>query len=770
MFLKKIEITGFKSFAKRTALDFSSAGVFNGGKNIGITAIVGPNGSGKSNVADALRWAMGEQSMKNLRGKKNQDVIFAGSGKKAQLGSAQVSIYLDNSQKKVPVDYEEIIITRKVFRDGESEYLINGSRVRLIDVIDLLAKAGIGQRSYCIINQGMADQILNANLFERRSIIEEAAGVKEYQIKKERSERKLKSTKANLERTEGLLKEIEPHLKILKRQSQKAQKGEEYRGILKQKQNELFGYLWKNFSDEENNLMEDGEDFGREIMVIQREIDEAREKLMGESKNSGNLQEKISILEEKQRSLDYSANNLERDILVEEGKIALEKERQKGLQIMETIPVGIDLIKEKLQEIRKNQNSLIVAINKARTVEDLKEIKKIAEPIFDKIRELSDGVEKGKIEKRKLDADLEKQRKYFEERIENMTKKVEDFRKEQEKIKENVKKVKEEIAKLIQQDKEERREAIKLEDLSRRKQFEMEKIKERHNGLKIELVKIQVRKEDLEKRIKQEMGTSPEKIDYRGVKADVEQTEREIFRLKSQLEQIGAIDSMVLEECKETQERYDFLSKESGDLKEAIVSLQKIVKEMDRKIKSRFEDTFENINNKFQEYFKIIFNGGKAGIEKIEVKARMKKEENVAEEDENKNNLPEEYDEEETRLGVEITAVPPGKKIASLGMLSGGERALTSLAFLFAIISFNPPPFAILDEVEAALDEANSKRFSRILQQLSGKTQFVLITHNRQTMREAAVLYGVTMNDDGASQLLSVKLDQVGEKGEINRG
>ena len=169
-----------------------------GGARCGITAIVGPNGSGKSNVADAIRWAIGEQSSKNLRGKKSEDVIFAGTDKKGRLGTASVTLYFDNSDKRIPIEFAEVSVTRKVYRSGESEYLINGSRVRLMDIVDLLAKAGIGKDSYCVITQGMSDSVLNASAIERRAIFEDAAGVKQYQIEKERALRKLESTRENL--------------------------------------------------------------------------------------------------------------------------------------------------------------------------------------------------------------------------------------------------------------------------------------------------------------------------------------------------------------------------------------------------------------------------------------------------------------------------------------------------------------------------------------------------------------------------------------------
>ncbi len=179
MYLKKLEISGFKSFANKTSLDFlPECDIASGARparnasrsdsgRCGITAIVGPNGSGKSNVADAIRWAIGEQSSKNLRGKKSEDVIFSGTDKKGRLGTASVTLYFDNSDKRIPIEFAEVSISRKVYRSGESEYLINGSRVRLLDIVDLLAKAGIGKDSYCVITQGMSLQPWNVGLFSK---------------------------------------------------------------------------------------------------------------------------------------------------------------------------------------------------------------------------------------------------------------------------------------------------------------------------------------------------------------------------------------------------------------------------------------------------------------------------------------------------------------------------------------------------------------------------------------------------------------------------
>lgn len=778
MLLKKLEITGFKSFAKKTVLDFSSTGVFsNGKKNIGITTIVGPNGSGKSNVADALRWALGEQSSKNLRSKKSEDVIFAGSDKKAKLGSAQVSIHLDNF-KKQGLDYEEIVVTRKVYRSGEGEYLINGSKVRLVDVIDILAKGGIGQRSYCIINQGMADQVLNASLNERRTIIEEAAGVKEFQVKKDRSERKLKRTQSNLERVKGLLIEIEPHLRMLKRQSRKAQKGAEYRIELKEKQNQLFGFLWNSFKNSKNSSEQEKAGLSREKVILEREVEDLQNKLQKESSGTNDLRGEISDLEEKERDLNYKISNLERQLIVEEGKMELERERQKNVQVVEAIPVGTDLIKKQLLSIKTDQDGLIKKIEGIKLPGDIKKLKEEARVISSKLYNLYEGVIKGRMEKKKPTNELNKQKEINLKKIGEMMESVKEMKTRQVKMKKEEEKIKKEISDLIKRDREEKKEAIKLEDLLRRKQFDLDKAKDKYNEIRIEFAKTEIRGEDLLKRIKQELDVNPDKIKYtsdRKSELDVGKLENDIVRLKVLLEQSGAIDQSVLDEYEETQKRYDFLKKESEDLQEAIKSLKKIVIEMEANIKNKFEKTFQSIDKKFNDYFKIIFNGGKARLKKVKITKRVLSKEGNDEGKEllDKEATLEEENEEEDEInqsvGVEIIAEPPGKKISNLRVLSGGERALTSIALLFAIISHNPPPFAILDEIEAALDEANSKRFGKILNQFSGKTQFVLITHNRETMRQAAVLYGVTMGNDGISQLLSVKLDQVGTEGEIKK-
>jgi len=767
MYLKQVEITGFKSFANKTVLEFKSAESFGSGQEAtGITAIVGPNGSGKSNVSDAIKWAMGEQSMKTLRGKKSEDVIFAGSGTKTRLSSAQVRLFFDNSDKRIPLEYDEVIITRKLFRSGESEYLINGGKVRLLDIQDLLAKAGVGRESYCVINQGMSDSVLNATPIERRSVIEDAAGVKQYQIKKDRALKKLDSTIENIERTSALIREIEPHLKMLKRQAEKAQQGKEISVKLKEKQTSLYSYLWHTFQTEQEKFSQEKNIIGARMMNMQREVDKLSDELTKEAPQM-ETDDKKQDLEKKRSVLQQELNEAERELIITEGRIVVEKEKLARQKVVEMIPVDLRYVQKSLDNIRKNQEILIQRVEAAENMEQLQDIKEFARAIQQELHDLYEQAGKGKVEVRK---DTTKEQQEIQERIDHMETKKKDCSVREEKIRKGIVEIDGAIREEIERSRKMREHFFEMERSVRSKQEELNRLKDQFNEAKIKLARIEVREEDLTAEIREQLKREPKELDHDGIAVEREMLEREISRLKVQMEQIGGIDPMILQEYQETNARFEFLTQESLDLQNAIGSLSQVIREMDQKIGEQFEKALEQINKEFSEYFKIIFGGGKAELIKIKnQKSKIKKNDAEMQLDEQQEDATEEGNEDNKKdeIGVEIYACPPGKKITNLSMLSGGERSLTSLALLFAIIAHNPPPFAILDEVEAALDEANSRRFSKILQELSAHTQFIAISHNRETMRQAALLYGVTMGDDGISKLLSVKLDQVGQGGKI---
>jgi len=764
MYLKKLEIIGFKSFANKTVIDFMPAdleeeikkgGVENAEKKKkGITAIVGPNGSGKSNIADAIRWVMGEQSMKNLRGKKSEDVIFAGSGAKGKLNYASVSLHLDNSDKKIPVDFSEVIIRRKIYRSGGSEYQINGSKVRLIDIVDLLAKAGVGKDSYSVVNQGMSDAVLNASVSERKTILEDAAGVKQYQIKKERALKKLDTTNKNLLQVNALLTEIEPHLRILKRQADKAQKGAEIKNKLKSLQEKYFAFLWHSFQSERDESFNQKEELGKEMMLVQREVDKLNDFVKNESQKlrQNKKQDELKF----ERDKVYRTINInEKEVMMTEGKMEILRDRIRQQIVVQAIPVDKKYIQEKLNKIYAEQKKVNEKIIQVKNLEELEEVKKIVLDLEKELAVLMKDIDKGNVEGKKTKEQMEIEKKgNFE--LAEMQKNIKALKKEIAQARAKIEEINEKIREEVARDAKAREGFFKAEDELRKSQRRLDGLKDKFNDAKVALARIEVREEDLISEAKEDLRMDIKELKFDGEKINKYETEQKISRFKMQMEQIGGIDPLIVEEYEETNNRYETLKQESRDLEAAIVSLLEVAKEMDKKIDKVFAEAFEKINAEFEKYFKIIFGGGRASL----VKAKKKKSVKIKTEDGEE--IEGEIDENENQkeeTGIDIYACPPGKKISNLSMLSGGERSLTSLALLFAIISYNPPPFSMLDEVEAALDEANSQRFSKILKKLSSRTQFVAITHNRETMRQASYIYGATMGEDGISKLLSIKLE-----------
>lgn len=763
MYLKKLELSGFKSFATKTVLDFLPDCDIAGGGKCGITAIVGPNGSGKSNVADAIRWAIGEQSSKNLRGKKSEDVIFAGTEEKSRLGTASVTLYFDNTDKRIPIEFSEVAITRKVHRSGEGEYLINGSRVRLLDVVDLLAKAGIGKDSYCVITQGMSDAVLNASPLERRAIFEDAAGVKQYQIEKERALRKLESVRENLIRVDSLTVEIEPHLKNLRRQAEKASQAKEIASKLRAKQELLYGFLWHTFSEERSGLIARRQAIEAAITQLEQEtmMLETQSKRAATAMETNDQEEKI---EGEIIRLRQELNEVVREASLLEGRREAEIEKQKEREEIEIIPVDLAFVQSRLEEIGVLQVTLIDKLQGVERLEDLQAIRECAAVVRQRIADLRSQAGEGSVKMKKVLSLPEAERVAAAARLSDIESRLSSLHATIKALEQQVAEKSVSLGAVRERGKTEREAYFLAEKEFREKEHLLQRKKDELNDLKVGLARVEVREEDLTALVHEELSVAPDTLQYDGTPVEREQLEREVARLKVEVEHVGTIDPLVVDEFQETEKRFTFLSTQSEDLKRAAESLREVVKEMDHKIDVAFKDAFKEINRRFAEYFQIIFGGGKASLEIVKVKVRKLADEANESEDElgDVETTPEAYD-----IGIEIAACPPGKRIHNLSMLSGGERSLTSLALLFAIISHNPPPFAVLDEVEAALDEANSRRFSKMLAELSEHTQFIAITHNRETMAQAGLLYGVTMAKDGVSKLLSVRLDQVGEGGKV---
>src|SRR5680860_130429 len=429
MYLKKLETIGFKSFANKIVLDFPR----------GMTAIVGPNGSGKSNVADAVKWVLGEQSMKSLRGKKGEDLIFTGSATKAKMSVASVSLFLDNSDKKIPIDYDEVVVTRKLFRNGDSEYLINKSKVRLGDIIDLLAKSGVSQRGYCVINQGMADSILAATPAERMVIFEEATGVRQFQIKKQQSINKLEATKRNLERVTDLLSEIEPRLTSLRRQASRAQKRGEVEINLRNEQERLYSNIWKSLNHNNKKHQTDKEDLDKFIGNLLVELEQVKVKLSQNDNKNENYQPQLNEFQKELGILQVKLNELARNVSVFDGRIQVENERKEKIEHPEYVPINLGYVKEKLSGIILIYNKFLSLFDEKVNLNEVEKIKKESLEVRQKIELSLAEVQSGKINynDQKIIYDDSNLRKLQEEK-EEFQSEIREYNEKYQKVKEKI--------------------------------------------------------------------------------------------------------------------------------------------------------------------------------------------------------------------------------------------------------------------------------------------------------------------------------------------
>jgi len=1021
MYLQRIELQGFKSFANKTVLEFPTPNKKD--NTSGITAIVGPNGSGKSNVVDAVRWVLGEQSLKLLRGKKATDVIFSGSAKKSQMGLAEVSLHLNNEDKGAPIDYSEIVITRRLYRDGNSEYLLNKNEVRLFDIVMLLAKANFGQNTYSIIGQGMVDKIVNYSGAERKEFFDEATGVKQYQIKRDRSVNKLRRSRENLEQAKILIKELEPHLKSLTRQVNKLHQRQELEKELKEIQEKYYGKLWQDLGKHYEELALSYNTWDKQRLRLENKISELQNRL-DEIGQEGSRTDEFNRLQEQYQALQNKQNEILKELTIIRGKLDLEyakigkqdlswmenrkaeleqklkdlnndiknfdlrlksnsqklsdKERslqvvndelavwQNNLEIMQdefyrlksgggrinhgwesvravlelknsiagifgtvsdigrvknsryeaalasaagnrlqavvvdndetavkciswlkanrlapvtffplnrlkeyaasheakelareegAVGLAVDLVSFETRFVKVFQqvfgSTVIVGdleiakrlgINRERMVTldgdvlektgimkggfkkaEFLSWKSVEDKFFPeaKIKEISSL--KAKLEEQRRDRDqllsqiasLKGEIQLDEARVKNVKAEESAYRVEKEKIigslaeanltpeqqdqyfKDLQKKKEEQEKELSKLDKEfnaardqidqfnfeaekKKQEILSTQQEMHNLQNELNKINDSLSGVKIELAKVETRKEDVFLSIKEDLGEDfkfSSREDFGEI--DLEDFKSRIDRLKKQLELIGGIDPEIEKEYNEVKTRFEFLSQQSEDLEKAIKDLEKVVEELDKLIKSQFEDEFKKINRDFSRYFKQLFEGGSAKLVLVQKQAEQTEaeilREQMAQADSSAplegEDVGEVSDEKEAKqalhvedklfladMGIDIEACPPGKKIKSITMLSGGEKTMTALALICAIIFNNPSPFILFDEVDAALDESNSSKFSGIVRELSHKTQFIIITHNRAIMSASDVLYGVTMQGDGVSRLLSLKL------------
>lgn len=980
MYLKEIRAHGFKSFADPIKIDLEK----------GITGVVGPNGSGKSNVVDAIRWVLGEQSVKSLRGDGNMaDVIFSGSKSRKASHVASVTLVFDNSDNYLPIKFQEVSVTRRVYQDGTNEYLLNNEKCRLKDITDLFIDSGVAKESFNIISQGKIDEIIATKPNERRVIFEEAAGVVKYRKRKEEALRKLDRTHDNMNRVGDIIKELEVQVEPLKKQKEQAinylnikeelehieiallahdistmnetyqqekqkiqklneeilnlstssnvseTKIEEEKLSLNKLEQELSTLQQqllisikeveqassqkqillerKNYEVDDNKihqqivgLKEQEEHIQNEIASLTRTIEEKMNEALEKSKESLVKEEELqkikqiqeqtkkdlsnsimeqtrlnhqierlkdsiennSILPSSVRSIlnhptlsgiyDVLGNVLEMDdvyktaistvlgasashLIVEtseDAKRAIRylKEQNLGratfypLQVMRPkaiepnillnlkkvngfVDVASNLVKydPKYKNVILNQlGNVLIATNldSAQILSRITQLRYRIITLDGQVINIGGSLTGGATfhfkntitEKQELEESFKKQKK-VEENIRSLENKINEldhqyqiiedekylFKKEEVELQEivNVKKrlkeeylnqyqtvkseqqgmnqlldnslsaeeekaietyyekvrKKEELEsnlKNLEQEKKTLQDSISLKEFEARKENSFFQAKSKElKELEINVNRYDVKLDHALTTLSENYNMTYEKAKKQGpLEMEVDRARNKVGELKRALKELGIVNLAAPDEYDRISTRYEFLLSQREDLVHAENTLLEIMRQLDEVMEKEFLETFKVIQENFNQTFKELFKGGYAEL-------KLTNPDNILE------------------TGVEIIASPPGKKLNSISLLSGGEKTFTAISLLFAILKSRPVPFCILDEVEAALDEVNVDSFGNYLTTLQEKTQFILITHKKKTMEYAKVLYGITMQESGVSKLVSVRLEDL---------
>jgi chromosome segregation protein len=749
MYLKELEINGFKSFASKSSLNFDSP----------ISAIVGPNGSGKSNIAEAFRFVLGEQSFKSMRGKRGEDLIFSGTNSAGKQSRASVKVYFDNSDKSLPVDFEEVTIERTVYRDGVNEYKINNSVVRLKDVAELLSNANVGSSGHHIISQGEADRILNTTPKERKTILEEALGLKIFEYKKAESQKKLEKTDENIKQVQSLRREIAPHIKFLKKQVEKIEEGKQIKLKLVELYKEYFKRESLYLKYKKQELAHAIDEPKKRLEDIDNKIAEYR--AVAEKEEQTELKEQVQSLQNDVTQVNSEKSNLIRQQGQTEGE----------LQSLEKLLSKQEVVKKELITVEQSEfDDLEQRTFKLHSeIENESDLMVIREKISQIISLISGFIkaQNGEEESGQQNQEMISEISQIKDRLSSIIKKIEIVNQKEKDLQEKLEKMREQLEADKTDSLVSEKEIIKLmtekndiQQVISKHSVKIHNFNQDEGNFKQELMEAHglsgrdaVDYEEIE--IKDgELKLQEKEIAYQDRQKQLDR-KKEIDRLKIKTEEFGSgSGEEIIREYDESNDRDKFLVTEIEDLEKSSESLKQLITDLEEKINKKFHEGIAKINSEFQKFFELMFGGGNASIRVVKLKTRKRRDTDLdfgQEEDE----MVEEESQEE---GLEVDVSLPRKKVKGLMMLSGGERALTSIALIFAMSQVNPPPFIILDETDAALDEANSRKYGDMIENLSAHSQLILITHNRETMGRAGVLYGVTMMQ-GISKLLSINFE-----------
>ena len=811
MNFKKLEITGFKSFSEKTSFFIEN----------GLTGIVGPNGCGKSNIVESLRWCMGENSAKSMRGSGMEDVIFSGTSNRPSKNISEVALLLNNENKEGPVQYkefDEISIRRKIEKDKGSKYYINDKEVRARDVQTFFADLSTGAHSPSLISQGRIGQLVTAKPIERKSILEEAAGISGIHARRQEAETRLNAAENNLKRADELKKQQQKQLDNLKKQAEEATRYKEISKEIKKIEAGLYYLKIREIEKDKKQILEKLSELDDEISAINIDFNHNNSLLEEENKKLAPLRDKkmesaaklqklnldmanlveeesrVKSLQEKlKKSIKTIESDLERersislDANLNEKRISKEKEEllkteNELLEVETSSFKELKASKAQLDSLQSQLNTILDQIEK-----DIDEDKKLTKKSFQELKKLVKKITSSQeeyAEKYGKDKSIQSDSIKRKERIKNIDIELENWRN----LKSNSEKMNFELSnrknKLLLElsDNQKNPERIatskgqnlqNLENTQKRNEEienELKEAEKKYNSINQNLKEIQLklsdlkenkarneatiegienRKKDLLHSVKNELNIIDEasilpQSDLSDISPNdlpsLEEQSKKTEKIKKQRDSLGSVNLRADEETKKYETEIKKMEDDRTDLYSAIVKLKTSINELNQKGRERLLEAFTKVNRKFNEVYTKLFNGGTAKIELVD-------------------------SDDPLEAGLEMYVSPPGKRLQSISLLSGGEQALTAMSLVFAVFLVNPSPICVLDEVDAPLDDANVTRFCGLLDELTKitKTKFIIITHHALTMSRMHRLYGVTMAEQGVSQLVSVDLEKAEE-------
>ena len=856
MNFKKLEVTGFKSFFEKTTFFIEP----------GLTGIVGPNGCGKSNIVEALRWCMGETSAKSMRGSGMEDVIFSGTSNKASKNISEVAITIDNSKKEGQgryIELDEILIKRKIEREKGSKYFINEKEVRAKDVQTFFADLSTGAHSPSIISQGRIGMIVTAKPAERKSVLEEAAGISGIHLRRHEAETRLNAAENNLKRSDELKRQQEKQLENLKKQAEEATKYKEMSEKIKSVEAGLYHLKFQEIEKETNEIKKKLDEVDKEMNLVKTDIAHNSELIEEENKKLQPLRDKrienISILQkinleitnlneeekrvkdlsikllnnikiiqsdlEREKSISLDASLNEKRILEEKNELLktekqlfdIEKKSEIDLDVSKSelkdqqikldtfLGKKLDSIDFKgqmkiLKEFEEINNTTIQNLNDSNIEEAKKNLNKFNGLLKNQIQTI-ESVDRNDltVNLKELVSDItSSQEKYAtsfgknqtirsdsikrKERIKNIDQELENWKDLKLNSEKMILELSERI-KNVESELEENQKNPEKIGISKGQNIQnLENTKKQNEDLDIEIKKAEAKYSLINQKIKMvqekftvlrenkaRLGATIEGIDQRkmdlvymvknelkieninnllslsdisGVEKmpTVEEQEQKLTGIKKNREALGSVNLRADVETEKFRKTIKKMEDDRADLVSAIVKLKASINELNQKGRERLLEAFNKVNRKFNEVFTKLFNGGTAKLELVD-------------------------SDDPLEAGLEMLVSPPGKRLQSITLLSGGEQALTAISLVFAIFLTNPSPICILDEVDAPLDDANVTRFCSLLDQLISitKTKFIIITHHALTMSKMNRLYGVTMPEKGISKLVAVNLEKAEE-------